>query len=180
MGLVPDGVLIARLQGGEMNISQNNLFGLEEHCKAAALILNKMEINPHTKFIIRTAIREASLKVTSRRGVGKQKASHMSAAAVKRMEQGLKDDLFLEHVFPVSKINEMVLGLPRPTWQGIKDIVVEWSVLAVITKEENNRLKELGLSKSMPAGWDGKDKYARYIVAGIDLVPSKYSELARL
>jgi len=80
---------------------------------------------------------------------------------------GNKDRLVLEHVVPVSYINELVLNEAEPTWQKIREIVIEWALLAVITKREDRRLKDLKLYQRMPSEWDGVDKFARYKLGGI-------------
>lgn len=51
----------------------------------------------------------------------------------------------------------------------IAALVRRHTVLAWVTKQENDRLKEEGLSKSMPADY-GDDLLARYAVCKIDLV----------
>ena len=154
--------------------------GLREHCKVAALILEKMDLNPHTKHHIRSAIREASLKITTNKGSSKDKATMMSTSALEQMTSGDKSNLILEHVVPVSEINKRVLSLESPNTDKIQEIVVEWSILCVITEAEDRLLKDKKITKSMPNDWDGIDKYARYKKAGIDFVQSKYKELKNL
>jgi hypothetical protein len=151
-------------------------FGLEQHCKVAALILKDMEINPHTKHHIRSALREASLKVTPNKGTNKDKATLMSEKSLKQMKTGDKKELYLEHIVPVSVINECVLKLNNPTWKQISEIIIEWTILAIITKDENKVLRDQKLSKTMPHTWDGVDKLARYKCAKIKLIPSQYKK----
>ena len=154
--------------------------GLREHCKVASLILEKMDLNPHTKHHIRSAIREATLKVTTNKGSSKDKATMMSISALEQMKSGDKSKLILEHVVPVSEINKRVLSLGSPNANKIQEIVVEWSILCVITEDEDELLKNEKITKSMPNDWDGIDKYARYKKVGIELVQSKYKELKNL
>ncbi len=153
--------------------------GLDEHCMVAALIISEMGLNPHTKHHIRSAVREATLKVTPKKGSSKDKATLMSESALKQMLEGNKDKLVLEHVVPVSFINKLVLAEGMPAWQRIREIIIEWTLLSVITKNEEQMLKTLKLNQSMPSEWDGVDKYARYKVAGIELVASRYKELKK-
>jgi len=48
--------------------------------------------------------------------------------------------------------------------------VLELCIGAVVTRAEDQRLNSLGLRSRMPAGWDGMDPFARYRVAGIELL----------
>ncbi|WP_282271962.1 hypothetical protein [Stenotrophomonas sp. PS02298] len=59
----------------------------------------------------------------------------------------------------------LALGNPRP-WQ-IAQILQQWTLLAYITKEEDQLLRERKLHDRMPAGWDGQDKFSRYSECGI-------------
>lgn len=153
--------------------------GFIEHCKVAALIINEMGINPHTKHHIRGAIREASNKVTFEKGSGKDKAHFMSEGALSHMKSGNTDNLVLEHGVPISIMNDFVLRLDNVTYTDIADIVKKYTVLAVITEEEDSRLSENKLTKTMPKGWDNMDKFARYDAVGIKLVGNQYKELKK-
>lgn len=59
----------------------------------------------------------------------------------------------------------LVLGKPK-AWQ-IAEVVRESTLPAWVTKGEDAELRKKGLHKSMPKGWDGKDKFARYNDCGI-------------
>jgi len=155
----------------------SNFDGLMEHCKVASLILTNMEVNPHTKHHIRSAIREASLKITKNKGSNKDKAEQMSTEAFTQMQRGNITGLILEHVIPVSYINALVLDHSDHSAENICKIVCEWTILSIITKNENDTLSNLGFAKKMPSDWDEKNKYARYEKAGIKLILSRYKEL---
>ncbi|SEK16238.1 hypothetical protein SAMN05444746_12422 [Variovorax sp. OK212] len=43
--------------------------------------------------------------------------------------------------------------------------------MALVTKDEDQKLTEFRLRKSMPSDWDGKDPLARYKAIGIDVLP---------
>lgn len=146
--------------------------GFLEHCRVAALIIGMMPINPHTKHHIRGAIREATLKVTKRKGGGKKSAAYMSKEAllVYKNEGYKTGKLVLEHSVPVSVLNSWILELKYPTYLDIANIVYQWTELALITKEEHNRLSEISLAMRMPDDWDNLDKFARYKKADIELV----------
>jgi len=170
--------------------------GFIGHCKVAALIMGNMEINPHTKHHIRGAVREASNKLTIVKGSGKDKAHYMSKNVQKQLEAGNLEGLVLEHGVPVSVMNESVLKLMEKTdlenktheeiaktiekWRKeIAEIIHNWTVLSVITKEEHDKLSNEGLNKKMPDNWDGINKFARYEKVKIELVKNKYKELKK-
>jgi hypothetical protein len=137
--------------------------GFLGHCKVAALIINELPLNPHTKHHIRSAVREASLKVTKFKGTNKfSRATHASILALDKRSNKSSEDLILEHAVPVSLINEKVLELTKPTELDIANIIYEWTVLTVITKQEHDVLKNKGLPNRMPLNWDNIDKFARY------------------
>ena len=143
--------------------------GFLGHCKVAALIINELGLNPHTKHHIRGAVREATLKVTKCKGTNKFSiATYASILALEKRTNGCLDDLVLEHAVPVSLINEKVLGLSKPTELDIANIIYEWTVLTVITKQEHEALKNKGLPNRMPANWDNTDKFARYKFCDIE------------
>lgn len=155
----------------------NDPEGFEQHCKVAALIIREMGINPHTKHHIRTAIREATHKVTDKKGSRKATAHFISESARQQMENGNKDNLVLEHVIPVSYINELVLKLAktRPlSEQDIANIVLDWTCLALITEEEDSRLTKKAVPPDIQT-----NKFARYthMEPPIRLHPNTYKDL---
>jgi len=162
----------------EMKLIEKN--GFIGHCKVAALIMGNMEINPHTKHHIRGAVREASNKLTTSKGSGKDKAHYMSKNIQKQLNAGKLDGLVLEHGVPVSFMNDRVLKLKNKTHEEIAKIIRKWTVLSVITKKEHDKLKDKGLYKKMPDDWDGINKFARYEKVKIELVKNRYKELKKL
>ena len=144
-----------------------NEAGFIAHCGVAALLLQKLEINPHTKHHVRSAIRQASLKVTPYRGSGKALATHVSELAALQIQRGEKQGLVLEHAVPISHINEIVLREKLIETGDIARVVRQWTLLSIITQAEHQCLSDRGLAKIMPKNWDGEDKLARYSECGI-------------
>ncbi len=156
----------------------NDREGFITHCKVVELIIHEMEINPHTKHHIRTAVREASNKITTQKGSNKDKAEYISKKAREQIQQGSLEGLIFEHGVPVSHLNSLILKRGKSiTWEEIADIIYKGTVLSVVTKTENENLKKLKLSKKMPEEWDGKDKFARYTKSGIEIVKESYKKL---
>ena len=148
--------------------------GFWKHCEVAALIINELGINPHTKHHIRGAVREASKKVTNQKGSGKNIAPFISKAVNSYISKNQNPGFILEHSVPVSYLNQLVLELPVVTKETIGEIIHKWTALSVITEEEHEKLGSLKLSKSMPSDWDGFNKFARYEKAGIELIDISY------
>ena len=73
-----------------------------------------------------------------------------------------------EHVYPLNLLCRDLLAA-EPTVESFGRIVAGRLVLAVITVEEDLRLGASGLSRSMPAAWDGRDPFDRYRAAGLDV-----------
>ncbi|MCZ2826046.1 MULTISPECIES: hypothetical protein [unclassified Modestobacter] len=73
-----------------------------------------------------------------------------------------------EHVFPLNLLSKELLAA-EPTIEAYARIVANRLVVAVITAKEDVRLGTAGLSRSMPAGWDGRDPFDRYRAAGLDV-----------
>lgn len=73
-----------------------------------------------------------------------------------------------EHVYPLNLLCRDLLEA-EPTVEAFGRLVADRLVLAVITVEEDARLSTAGLSRSMPAAWDGRDPFDRYRAAGLDV-----------
>jgi hypothetical protein len=76
--------------------------------------------------------------------------------------------LISEHVYPLNLLSRDLLTV-EPTVEAFGRIVADRLVLSVITVEEDVRLGAAGLSRSMPAAWDGRDPFDRYRAAGLDV-----------
>ena len=76
-------------------------------------------------------------------------------------------------------VNDRVLGLRAPDADSIAAVILEWTLLSVITKSEHDRLTTAGLGKKMPDDWDQKDLRSRYDAVGISLVENRYKELKK-
>lgn len=154
--------------------------GFQRHCQVAALVWREFGLDPHTRHHISDAIREASNKVSTVRGSDdKARAPYMSVAAGQQMESGDFASLKFDHAVPIGFINEKVLALSEPSAESIQAIVLEWTLLSVITEEEHERLAQAGLAEKMPDDWDRKNLEARYSAVGIKLVANRYKELRK-
>lgn len=58
--------------------------------------------------------------------------------------------------------SERVLALGNLRAWEIAEIVKKWSVLAWVTKSEDQRLRDASLHSKMPSDWNGTDIFSRY------------------
>jgi hypothetical protein len=155
---------------------------LRSHCEVAALILCNLPSTSPSRHHVKAAIRHASHQVSAvRGGNNKIKAQFMSLGAELQMGSLKFDGLIAEHLVPIKVIASKVLHLPTESisWERIRDIVVRYSAMALVTIEEDLHLKSLGLLSSMPANWDGENRLARYEVANIALKENTFSALKK-
>ena len=73
-----------------------------------------------------------------------------------------------EHVYPLNLLAQELVDA-EPALEPVARIVADRLVVAVITAEEDQQITDSGLSRSMPAGWDGRDPFDRYRAAGLEV-----------
>lgn len=99
---------------------------------------------------------------------GKDAARYISEDAFFQKEKGKTEGLICEHVIPISVLTKHILD----AWADWKreelfQCFLDYSITAVVTKEENKRLKEKGVHQTMPLGKTINDKFSRYEFADI-------------
>ncbi|WP_415911919.1 hypothetical protein [Neptuniibacter sp. QD37_11] len=135
--------------------------------------------NPAIKDLIRYSLRQAINHATDLPGYdNKLGASLISEKALEQIENGDLDNLVGEHVVPVSEVNR-ILHRGNRSLETIKNHILSFSTRAVITKQEDDVLRELGLSKQMPKSWDGESSLDRYEVANIRCVNKLYKDVIK-
>jgi hypothetical protein len=149
----------------------------QKHCEIVSMLVSRGDKH-HTavKHHIRAAIREASNHICFSAGSPKHSAQYMSLAAKKALKIDSKVKLIMEHVVPVSILNEKIFALESPTSQAIEQVLLNTVIRAVITPEEDASLKNLKLSKSLP---DINNLFSRYEKAEISLVKNDYKNLSK-
>lgn len=105
----------------------------------------------------------------------KRRTDYISEAAKARIDNDLEDSLVFEHIVPKAEYiqNEFVkscIAGKVPSVSEIEDRLNKYWKIATITKDEDDCLTKLGLSKKMPEDWDKEDTLARYKKAGINLL----------
>lgn len=162
------------MKNSKLNIIQDEE-GVKGHCEVIFTLISQLGINPHTKHHIRAAVREASNKITPRKGQSlKERAHYMSTEAYEKMKNRLFSNLIADHMVPISVVNEKILKLDSYSIESIKEIIQRYAGICVITKEENKTLGDkYKLNQRMPKDWDGINISARYKIAGIKYVENR-------
>jgi len=164
----------------------NNGEYFKKYCEVTYDFLKREDReNPAIKSIIRYVVREACNHCSDLPGYDNKLGAEMvSALAEKQIAAGGNlAGLVGEHVVPVSVINKKLLELPasRLSIEEISITVKELSKRAVITKDEDQKLRQKQLSKKMPNGWkwDGHNEMARYAAVGIETLQVSYKEVVK-
>jgi hypothetical protein len=127
-----------------------------------------------TAQMIGEGIRKLHDCATSFRGSGKYLGhAHWSRTAIERLkknggtERGITNLLSHEHVVPVGVVLDKLLNNCQKSIADIEELIRCFSVVAIVTREEESLLSEAGLRGKMPNNWDGRDVWARYRTAGL-------------
>ena len=104
-----------------------------------------------------------------------RKTQFLSEEAFARLKDGSSKGLEFEHLVPKQAYFQIPCEeLARSgslTTDFVLQLLRQYWVLAMVTKEEHRRLK----SRSMPTDWDRANVLARYAVAGVRLVPNPFA-----
>lgn len=101
---------------------------------------------------------------------GKDAAQYVSVDALRQQERGTTGGLVCEHVIPISVLRRHILdGWANWKREELFRRFLDYSITAVITEDENKRLKGKGVHQVMPPGKTINDKFSRYIFADIQL-----------
>lgn len=143
---------------------------------------SKKELSPKNSVlnrIIDSAIRKAtdSAHPFGYSDSGKETAQYISIAALDQRNNGNADGLICEHIIPISILKKHIVS-NWANWDrnSLRDCFLEFSATAVITKEEDDRLKAQGLLKDMPPNCTINDKFSRYAHAKIEYLPRSRGE----
>jgi len=125
--------------------------------------------------MLEEGIRKLHDSATSFRGQGKYRGhAHWSRSAQKILnnnggtQRGITGLLSHEHVVPVNVVLDILLrNSATATTNDIEELILSYSVVAIITREEEAILTGAGLKSRMPDGWDGRDVWARYKATGL-------------
>lgn len=78
-------------------------------------------------------------------------------------------EVVYDHMIPFNYLQNELLDMQEPSLDQIKAVLESYPA-AIITREEDKRLTQLGLRSKMPDDWDGHNIFARYNHAGITVV----------
>ena len=112
-----------------------------------------------TTRILRATLRRIKPRLAAR-------SIHLPATLPKRAGR----DIALDHAIPLAVLVDELLSLGAASREALENAIISRLVLVAITKNEHDIvLRKAGLSKSMPSAWDGRDPFARYRAAGIEI-----------
>jgi hypothetical protein len=125
--------------------------------------------------MIGEGIRKLHDCATSLRGHGKYLGhAHWSRNALMLLQQnggterGITKLLSHEHVVPVGVVLSILLRNDTGTSVNeIEKLIHRFSVVAIITRNEEALLTVAGLKNKMPEGWSRRDVWARYKAVGL-------------
>ncbi|MEP1151774.1 MAG: hypothetical protein ABJH08_08615 [Balneola sp.] len=142
-------------------------------CEVAVHIRLNLPENAATKFAIRTVLREAinKSKKNYKGNKNRKNCFYISQYAQEVLDKNEQIKLIADHAIPVSLALRGFEKIVDLQTDSVIKLVSKYSTMALITRIEDARLRELGLVKNMPENWDGVDIFARYKVAGIKIVP---------
>jgi hypothetical protein len=78
--------------------------------------------------------------------------------------------LVYDHAIPFKYLQSELLKLTDASADSVRDVLNKFSVVAFITREEDDALNRAGYGNGMPKNWDGVDPLARYKAVGIEIV----------
>ena len=133
----------------------------QEICRDVSLVLNDPRLHVGTKY----AVVDQVLWVWSEFDGKHTGCKYWSKKA--RASGSKRGGLVHEHLVPRGIVREKIFALRNPTPTAVRRTLQTWCVGVVVTRDEDDRLNELGLRQSRPDTWDKRNKWARYEEAGI-------------
>jgi hypothetical protein len=100
--------------------------------------------------------------------MGMERGSNKNVRTLDGRKPRIGDGYEVEHAMPQKELIKLISATdldPAEVWHLLSTYLVTYYV----TKEEHDRLKNLGLQSKMPDDWDGVDPLARYRAAEIDV-----------
>jgi hypothetical protein len=76
----------------------------------------------------------------------------------------------VDHAVPVAVVCDSILNAPNLDRGKLQKILEDLLVAVEVTPKEHEQLLRCGLSDCMPQDWNSVDVFARYRVAGIEII----------
>ncbi len=91
------------------------------------------------------------------------RASHLAEKAIRKKWS-------FEHVVPINVLISLLEKAKE--FSEHKQLLEQYAIGCLVTKDEESRLRQEKLGQSMPKGWEnGNDAFARYKQSGIEVSP---------
>lgn len=107
-------------------------------------------------------------------GPALRKMDFISAEAMRILDQRGGGALSKDHAVPNTLLRDMILDERPATETAVREFLLAWYRLGVITEAEHARLKDVGCKDCMPSNWSGHHRFARYIHAKIPRSGGRY------
>lgn len=77
----------------------------------------------------------------------------------------------IDHPVPASHLAKMLLSMPNEDYRipFFSNLLHKFAFFCFISLEEKRRLAQAGIADTMPASWNGIDRFARYAEVGISM-----------
>jgi hypothetical protein len=76
----------------------------------------------------------------------------------------------MDHVIPIGRLRKIMCEIPDANTEAIEETLRRYYRVAIVTKEEHDRLSGEGHRTTMPDNWNnGDDPFVRYRTVGIQL-----------
>lgn len=118
-------------------------------------------------------LRESVHFFWERRHGSKDQCANLRSEAAAELRCG-KDRLRYDHAIPVRDMVTALLALSPVGPANVDAVLKRHSMVALITKDEDELLRKSGLKNTMPKGADPLDPAARYTAVGIKTVPNQW------
>ena len=152
----------------------DNSTGVRNLCAVAVHLRQTMPVNAATKFAIRTVLREAINKSNAeyKGNVNRKNCRYISTAVQRQLSTDPAARLVADHAVPVSVSLRAFEGLEPLSIDSVVALMAKYTIMVLITPEEDEQLRQAGLVKSMPSDWNGEELLARYRAVGIEVRPN--------
>jgi len=114
------------------------------------------------------AAREAVYYVWTCRLGSKARSAKYRSRAAKGLGWGRREIVY-DHAIPFGYELKALLELTELNPETVRTVLDRYEVSAIITADEDGRVRLAGFGRKMPNDWDGIDPLARYRAVGIEI-----------
>lgn len=163
--------------------TRKNSDGINNFAELAIHIRKTFNKNQASNYCIRELLRSLVNKSGKQFNSGKKMkgCTYVSINAEKEFQANRKStNLIADHAIPISLFIKKFDKIPTDKMISVSALIElskKYSIMVLITKDEDNELNKNNLRKLMPSNWDGSDEFARYKHANIKIKKLEESDL---